>query len=182
MALTLFWLLVILMAIGVPIVFALIFAPIAGVWLEGKTVFLSMMPQRIFGGINQFPLLAIPMFILAGEIMNRGGITMRLVNFAKTLVGHLRGGLAHVNILSSLLFAGLSGSAVADTSALGSMLIPAMEKDGYSRRFAAAVTAASSVIGPIIPPSIMMIVLANAGGISVGALFAALPDIARQTG
>lgn len=173
MALTLFWLLMGLMILGVPIVFVLIFAPIVGVWLEGKTVFLSMMPQRIFGGINQFPLLAIPMFILAGEVMNRGGITLRLVEFAKTLVGHFRGGLAHVNIVSSLLFAGLSGSAVADTSALGSMLIPAMEKDGYSRRFAAAVTAASSVIGPVIPPSIIMVVYAYVMGVSVGGLFAA---------
>ncbi|MBX2879659.1 MAG: TRAP transporter large permease [Granulosicoccus sp.] len=173
MALTFFYLLLGLMVIGVPIVFALIFAPIVGVWLDDKTVFLSMMPQRIFGGINQFPLLAIPMFILAGEVMNRGGITLRLVNFAKTLVGHFRGGLAHVNIVSSLMFAGLSGSAVADTSALGSMLIPAMEKDGYTRRFAAAVTAASSVIGPVIPPSIIMVVYAYIMGVSVGGLFAA---------
>ena len=173
MALTFFFLLMALMIIGVPIVFALIFAPIVGVWLDDKTVFLSMMPQRIFGGINQFPLLAIPMFILAGEVMNRGGITLRLVNFAKTLVGHFRGGLAHVNIVSSLMFAGLSGSAVADTSALGSMLIPAMEKDGYTRRFAAAVTAASSVIGPVIPPSIIMVVYAYIMGVSVGGLFAA---------
>ncbi|MEZ5741263.1 MAG: TRAP transporter large permease [Burkholderiaceae bacterium] len=173
MALTFFYLLLLLMLVGVPIVFALIFAPIVGVWLDGKTVFLSMFPQRIFGGINQFPLLAIPMFILAGEVMNRGGITLLLVDFAKTLVGHLRGGLAHVNILSSLLFAGLSGSAVADTSALGSMLIPAMEKDGYTRRFAAAVTAASSVIGPVIPPSIIMVVYAYIMGVSVGGLFAA---------
>lgn len=173
MALTFFYLLLGLMILGVPIVFALIFAPIVGVWLDDKTVFLSMMPQRIFGGINQFPLLAIPMFILAGEVMNRGGITLRLVNFAKTLVGHFRGGLAHVNIVSSLMFAGLSGSAVADTSALGSMLIPAMEKDGYTRRFAAAVTAASSVIGPVIPPSIIMVVYAYIMGVSVGGLFAA---------
>lgn len=173
MALTFFYLLLGLMILGVPIVFALIFAPIIGVWLDDKTVFLSMMPQRIFGGINQFPLLAIPMFILAGEVMNRGGITLRLVNFAKTLVGHFRGGLAHVNIVSSLMFAGLSGSAVADTSALGSMLIPAMEKDGYTRRFAAAVTAASSVIGPVIPPSIIMVVYAYIMGVSVGGLFAA---------
>lgn len=173
MALIFFFLLIGLMVIGVPIVFALIFAPIVGVWLDDKVVFLSMMPQRIFGGINQFPLLAIPMFILAGEIMNRGGITLRLVQFAKTLVGHLRGGLAHVNIVSSLMFAGLSGSAVADTSALGSMLIPAMEKDGYTRRFAAAVTAASSVIGPVIPPSIIMVVYAYIMGVSVGGLFAA---------
>lgn len=173
MALVFFYLLIGLMLIGVPIVFALIFAPIVGVWLDDKTVFLSMMPQRIFGGINQFPLLAIPMFILAGEVMNRGGITLRLVDFAKTLVGHFRGGLAHVNIVSSLMFAGLSGSAVADTSALGSMLIPAMEKDGYTRRFAAAVTAASSVIGPVIPPSIIMVVYAYIMGVSVGGLFAA---------
>ena len=138
MALTFFYLLLVLMLLGVPIVFALIFAPIVGVWFDDKLVFLGMMPQRIFGGINQFPLLAIPMFILAGEVMNRGGITLRLVAFAKTLVGHLRGGLAHVNIVSSLMFAGLSGSAVADTSALGSILIPAMEKDGYTRKFAAA--------------------------------------------
>jgi tripartite ATP-independent transporter DctM subunit len=127
----------------------------------------------VFGGINQFPLLAIPMFILAGEIMNHGGITLRLVHFANTLVGHLRGGLAHVNIVSSMLFAGLSGSAVADTSALGSILIPAMEKDGYTRRFAAAVTASSSVIGPVIPPSIIMVVYAYIMGVSVGGLFAA---------
>ena len=173
MALIFFYLLLVLIALGVPIVFSLIFAPMVGVWLTDKTVFLSMMPQRIFGGINQFPLLAIPMFILAGEIMNHGGITLRLVNFAKTLVGHLRGGLAHVNIVSSMLFAGLSGSAVADTSALGSILIPAMEKDGYTRRFAAAVTAASSVIGPVIPPSIIMVVYAYIMGVSVGGLFAA---------
>jgi TRAP-type transport system large permease protein len=105
--------------------------------------------------------------------MNHGGITLRLVTFAKSLVGHLRGGLAHVNIVSSMLFAGLSGSAVADTSALGSILIPAMEKDGYTRRFAAAITAASSVIGPVIPPSIIMVVYAYVMGVSVGGLFAA---------
>jgi tripartite ATP-independent transporter DctM subunit len=172
-ALVIFWALLALMALGVPIVFALIMAPAIGVLLDDKLVFLTMFPQRIFGGINQFPLLAIPMFILAGEIMNHGGITLRLVTFANTLVGHLRGGLAHVNIVSSMLFAGLSGSAVADTSALGSILIPAMEKDGYTRRFAAAITAASSVIGPIIPPSIIMVVYAYIMGVSVAGLFAA---------
>jgi tripartite ATP-independent transporter DctM subunit len=116
--------------------------------------------------------------------MNHGGITLRLVDFAKTLVGHLRGGLAHVNIVSSMLFAGLSGSAVADTSALGSILIPAMEKDGYTRRFAAAVTAASSVIGPVIPPSIIMVVYAYIMGVSVGGLFAAgfVPGIMMGVG
>jgi len=173
LALTLFAVLVLCMALGVPVVFALIFAPVVGILLEDKLVFLQMMPQRVFAGINQFPLLAIPLFILAGEVMNVGGITLRLVRFANALVGHLRGGLAHVNIVSSILFAGLSGSAVADTSALGSILIPAMQKDGYTARFAAAVTAASSVIGPVIPPSIIMVVYAYIMNVSVGGLFAA---------
>jgi tripartite ATP-independent transporter DctM subunit len=105
--------------------------------------------------------------------MNRGGITERLVNFSHSLIGHLRGGLAHVNILTSILFAGLSGSAVADTSAIGSMMIPAMEKNGYTKKFAAAVTAASSVIGPIIPPSGIMIIYAFVMNVSVAGLFAA---------
>ena len=161
------------MAIGVPIAFALGFAPAVGFLIEGKLVFLKLIPQRLFLGINQFPLLAIPLFILAGEVMNAGGITQRLVAFANALVGHLRGGLAHVNILSSVFFAGLSGSAVADTSALGAILIPAMEKDGYTRQFAAAVTAASSIIGPIIPPSIIMVIYALVMNVSVAGLFAA---------
>ena len=114
--------------------------------------------------MDSFPLMALPFFLLAGEVMNRGGITERLVEFSQAFMGHLRGGLAHVNILSSILFAGLSGSAVADTSALGSTLIPAMEKQGYTRRFAAAITAASSVIGPIIPPSGIMIIYAYVMG------------------
>jgi tripartite ATP-independent transporter DctM subunit len=117
--------------------------------------------------------MAIPFFILAGNIMNNSGITMSLVRFSNVMVGHLRGGLAQVNIFVSILFAGLSGSAVADTSAIGSIMIPAMEKDGYSREFSAAVTAASSVIGPIIPPSIIMVIYAYVMGVSVGGLFAA---------
>ena len=173
MPLTFLWVLLILISIGVPIVFGLGIAPLVGFLLSDKLVFLQLLPQRLFLGINQFPLLAIPLFLLAGEIMNVGGITQSLVRFANSLVGHLRGGLAQVNILSSILFAGLSGSAVADTSALGSILIPAMEKDGYTRRFAAAVTAASSIIGPIIPPSIIMVVYGLVMNVSVAALFAA---------
>ena len=123
--------------------------------------------------MNSFPLMAVPFFILAGEVMNHGGITQSIVRFSQTLIGHFRGGLAQVNILSSVLFAGLSGSAVADTSALGKMLIPAMEKNGYSRRFAAAITAASSVIGPIIPPSGIMILYAFIMNVSVAGLFLA---------
>ncbi|MDA1310110.1 MAG: TRAP transporter large permease [Proteobacteria bacterium] len=173
MALLFFWVFIGAMAIGVPIVFSLGFAPLVGFLVADKTIFLNMIVQRTFAGINQFPLLAIPFFILAGEVMNQGGITLSLVRFANTLVGHLRGGLAHVNIVTSMLFAGLSGSAVADTSAIGSILIPAMEKDGYSRKFAAAVTAASSVIGPIIPPSIIMVIYAFMMNVSVAGLFAA---------
>ncbi|MCJ7683383.1 MAG: TRAP transporter large permease subunit, partial [Desulfobacteraceae bacterium] len=158
MPLTFFWILLVTMAVGIPIAFGLAVAPVLGFILADKLVFMKLLPQRLFLGINQFPLLAIPLFLLAGEIMNIGGITQNLVRFANVLVGHLRGGLAHVNIVASILFAGLSGSAVADTSALGSILIPAMEKDGYSKKFSAAVTAGSSVIGPIIPPSIIMVI------------------------
>lgn len=134
---------------------------------------MALLYRNVYNGMDSFPLMAIPFFMLAGELMNRGGITARLVEFAQAMMGHLRGGLAHVNVLSSMLFAGLSGSAVADTSAIGSMLIPAMEKQGYTRRFSAAITAASSVIGPIIPPSGIMIIYAYVMGESVAALFLA---------
>ena len=162
-----------LLLIGVPVFFAMLAAPGAMLLAEGMDRDLALMYRNIYNGIDSFPLMAIPFFMLAGELMNRGGITLRLVSFSQALIGQLRGGLAHVNILSSMLFAGLSGSAVADTSALGSMLIPAMEKNGYSRKFAAAVTAASSVIGPIIPPSGIMIIYAYVMEVSVAALFAA---------
>ena len=153
--------------------FGLLAAPGLLLWLNGQERDIGLLYRNVYNGIDSFPLMAIPFFMLAGELMNRGGITSRLVEFAQAMMGHLRGGLAHVNILSSMLFAGLSGSAVADTSALGSMLIPAMEKQGYTRRFAAAITAASSVIGPIIPPSGIMIIYAYVMGESVAALFLA---------
>ena len=173
MSISFFWIFIVMLLIGMPIVFALGFAPMVGFLIAEKPIFLKLLFQRTFAGIHQFPLLAIPFFILTGELMNRAGITLSLVHFANTLVGHLRGGLAHVNIVTSMLFAGISGSAVADTSAVGSVLIPAMEKDGYSRKFAAAVTAASSVIGPIIPPSLIMVVYAFIMNVSVAGLFAA---------
>ncbi|WP_411892306.1 TRAP transporter large permease [Yoonia sp. SDW83-1] len=163
-----------LIMIGLPVVFALLASPIALIMIEGDTRnVVAGLYRNLYTGMDSFPLMALPFFMLAGEIMNRGGITLRLVEFSQAFMGHLRGGLAHVNILSSILFAGLSGSAVADTSALGSTLIPAMEKNGYSRKFAAAVTAASSVIGPIIPPSGIMIIYAYVMGESVAALFLA---------
>ncbi|MFC7705066.1 TRAP transporter large permease [Plastorhodobacter daqingensis] len=159
--------------IGLPVFFGLVAAPGLMLWLNGQERDIALLYRNVYNGMDSFPLMAIPFFMLAGELMNRAGITLRLVEFAQALMGHLRGGLAHVNILSSMLFAGLSGSAVADTSALGSMLIPAMEKQGYTRRFAAAITAASSVIGPIIPPSGIMIIYAYVMGESVAALFMA---------
>jgi len=163
----------VLLMIGMPVVFGLLAAPGLLLILEGSTRDLAVIYRNVYTGMDSFPLMALPFFMLAGEIMNRGGITVRLVEFSQAFMGHLRGGLAHVNILSSILFAGLSGSAVADTSALGSTLIPAMEKNGYSRKFAAAITAASSVIGPIIPPSGIMIIYAYVMGESVAALFLA---------
>lgn len=159
--------------IGLPVFFGLLAAPGILLWMAGQEKDITLLYRNVYNGMDSFPLMAIPFFMLAGELMNKGGITERLVEFSQALMGHLRGGLAHVNILSSMLFAGLSGSAVADTSALGSMLIPAMEKQGYTRRFAAAVTAASSVIGPIIPPSGIMIIYAYVMGESVAALFLA---------
>lgn len=164
----------IVIMIGLPVVFGLLAAPIALIMLEGdgRNVVAGLY-RNLYNGMDSFPLMALPFFMLAGEVMNRGGITLRLVEFSQAFMGHLRGGLAHVNILSSILFAGLSGSAVADTSALGSTLIPAMEKNGYTRSFAAAITAASSVIGPIIPPSGIMIIYAYVMGESVAALFLA---------
>ena len=163
----------VLLLVGLPVFFALLAAPGLMLWMNGQERDITLLYRNVYNGIDSFPLMAIPFFMLAGELMNRGGITARLVEFAQAMMGHLRGGLAHVNILSSILFAGLSGSAVADTSALGSMLVPAMVKQGYSRRFAAAVTAASSVIGPIIPPSGIMIIYAYVMGESVAALFLA---------
>ena len=174
MSLTLFLpLFLILILIGMPIFFAMLAAPGSMLLLLEMDRDIPLLFRNIYNGIDSFPLMAIPFFMLAGELMNRGGITLSLVHFSQSLLGHIRGGLAHVNIFSSMLFAGLSGSAVADTSALGSMLIPAMEKNGYSRKFAAAITAASSVIGPIIPPSGIMIIYAYTMEVSVAALFAA---------
>jgi tripartite ATP-independent transporter DctM subunit len=161
------------LGLGLPVFFGLVAAPGILLWLNGQERDIVLLYRNIYNGMDSFPLMAVPFFMLAGELMNKGGITSRLVEFSQALMGHLRGGLAHVNVLSSILFAGLSGSAVADTSALGSMLIPAMEKQGYSRRFAAAITAASSVIGPIIPPSGIMIIYAYVMGESVAALFLA---------
>lgn len=173
MSLSYFWIFILLLASGAPVVFALLIGPGLSLLLDGRTEFHASLLSRLYNGMDSFPLMAVPFFILAGEVMNAGGVTANLVRFAQAMIGHVRGGLAQVNIVSSVLFAGLSGSAVADASALGKMLVPAMEANGYSRRFAAAVTAASSVIGPIIPPSGIMIIYAFVMNVSVAGLFAA---------
>lgn len=163
-----------LLVLGVPIGFTIGLAGITGLYLASTDLtMLSMAPVQYFSGLDMFTLMAMPFFILAGEIMNKAGITQRLVQFANILVGHLRGGLAHANILASVFFAGMTGAAVSDTAAIGTMLIPAMVKDGYDLDFSAAVTASSSIIGPTIPPSNMMVIYGSLMNVSIAGLFAA---------
>jgi TRAP-type transport system large permease protein len=159
--------------LGLPVVFGLLAAPAILLWLNGQERDIVLLYRNVYEGMNSFPLMAIPFFMLAGELMNRGGISARIVGFAQAMVGHFRGGLAQVNVVDSMLFAGISGSAVADVSALGSIIIPQMERKGYPKPFAAAITAASAIIGPIIPPSGIMIIYAYVMGESVAALFLA---------
>ena len=159
-----------LLFVGVPVAFSMGLGAAIAVIAQGSVPWI-VIPQRIFVAVDSFPMLAIPLFILAGELMNGGGITRRIVDLASCIVGHIRGGLAHVNILASMIFAGISGSASADCSALGSMLIPIMKRKGYEPAFAVAVTASAATIGPIIPPSILMIIYGSITGISIGSLF-----------
>ena len=127
----------------------------------------------MFAAIDFVPLTAIPFFMLTGELMTSATITDRLVELSRRIIGRMRGSMAQVNVVVSMFFAGMNGSVVADTATVGSLVIPAMNKAGYPKAFSAGITAVSATIGGIIPPSIAMIVLANAGGISVGGLFAA---------
>lgn len=170
--------LIVLILLGTPIGFSLLLS--AAIYV----IFFSplepiILPQKMQYGLNLFVLLAIPFFLMLGEVMGRSGITGRLVDLANALVGHIRGGMAHVNIVTSMLMAGIQGTATADTAAVGSMLIPAMKRDKYAPNFAAAVTAASSAIGPIIPPSLAMVIYGSMGNVSVGRLFlgGAIPGI-----
>jgi len=168
------------LVIGVPIAFSIVATLLYFMAVGEFPYHLRIVATQMFTGIKSYPLLAIPLFILAGDLMNESGITVRIIAFTSILVGRFRSGLALVNIWASVVFAGLSGSAVADTSAIGRVFIPEMEKKGYPRDFAAAITAASSVIGPIIPPSIPVIIYAlTVTGVSVPALFLAgiLPGI-----
>ncbi|MBL4597901.1 MAG: TRAP transporter large permease [Rhizobiaceae bacterium] len=162
-----------LLFLGMPVGYVLGVAGLVGLLDMGGGRFLMMAPDRMFSGLDLFPFLAMPFFILAGEIMNRSGITMKLVNFAAALVGWMRGGMAHSNMLASVMFAGITGAATADAAAFGNTLVPAMVKQGYSKPFACAVTAAGSIIGPTIPPSTLMVMYGSIMGVSISGLFAA---------
>jgi len=161
-----------LFAIGTPIAWSMLFASGAYMVL-GPGIPLHGMVQRMIGGIDTFPLLAIPFFILAGNLMNTGGITDRLLTFARTLVGHITGGLAHVAVVGNMIMAGMSGSGVADAAGTGSVLLPAMERAGYGRGFTAAIVGAASTIGPIIPPSLPFVIYGSIANASIGRLLLA---------
>ncbi|GFZ81674.1 sialic acid TRAP transporter large permease protein SiaM [Compostibacillus humi] len=165
------FLMIALIIVGMPVAFALLISSL--VYLLAEGVNLSMLAQSLVRGVDSFTLLAVPFFLLVGELMNSGGITNRIIDMARVLVGHFKGGLAQVNNVASLLFSGISGSATADTVALGSVLIPAMEKEGYDKKFAAAITAASSIVGPIIPPSVTLILFGVVTAQPIGPLLIA---------
>ena len=156
---------------GIPIFFSICIPSVLALLMNGLQ--LVVVPKNIVSGVQSFTLLAIPFFILAGNLMNSGGITRRIFNICLAIIGHIRGGLAYVNVLASMVFAGISGSAAADAAGLGKIEMRAMEDEGYDKNFSAAITAASSVIGPIIPPSIIMILYATEAGVSVGDMFKA---------
>ena len=156
--------------LGMPVAYAIGVTSVLLLLLDG-TVPLVLAPQRMFVVVNSFSLMAIPFFLLAGEFMNTGGITKRLVNLADALVGQIRGGLAHVCVVSNMFMAGISGSSAADASAIGGMLIPAMIRKGYDRNFSVAINCSAACLGPIIPPSIIMIIYGSLTGVSIGALF-----------
>ena len=161
----------VLLLIGVPIAFSLGLSSLF--YLFTNNIPLTVISQKFYSGMDSFTLLCIPGFMLAGALMNGGGITRRILNFCNSFLGHFRGSLALVNIVASMVFAGISGTAIADVCSLGSMLIPAMVDDGYDDDFSVAVTAASSVVGPIIPPSVPMVIAGSCVSISVGTMFQA---------
>jgi len=170
--------LAVLMLLAVPVAFALILsAVITLLWVGG--INLMIVPQQVIGGIDNLLLLAIPFFLLAGDLMTAGGMTDRLLALTNAILGRFRGGLAMSNVASAVFMSGISGSAVADTSAIGRVLIPAMIKEGYGRGFSAALTAAANIIGPIVPPSIVFVMIGVLTNLSVTRLFlaGALPGV-----
>lgn len=177
MVISMFIIFTVFLIIGLPVAFCLGISSLMYFIING--IPLITLPQKMFAGMNSFVLLCVPGFILAGNLMNLGGITERIIKFSNSIVGHIRGGLSQANIVASMIFAGISGTATGDVASLGAILIPAMEKEGYDTDFSCAVTASSSTIGPIIPPSLPMIIAATITGLSVTKLFIAgiLPGI-----
>lgn len=162
--------LVVLLALKVPVSFAMIISSLLALLTAGN-IPMVVVPQRLWGGLESFPLLAIPFFVLAGVLLNKGGGAEAIFRFCMTGLGHIRGGLAYVNVVASIIFAGMTGAATADAAGLGAIEIKAMKREGYSGEFSAAVTAASSTIGPIIPPSIPFVVYGVMAQVSIGQLF-----------
>ena len=160
-----------LMATGLPIAIAMCLGSLLYIWISGTIPPLTVV-HRMVGGVDSFPLLAVPFFILAGALMNSAGITNRIYNFALALVGWLKGGLGHVNVIGSVIFAGMSGTAIADAGGLGTIEIKAMKDHGYPTEFALGITAASATLGPIIPPSLPMVIYGVQANVSIGKLFA----------
>jgi len=160
-----------LLLVGTPIALAMIAASALVIWNEG--IPLTVVAQRVFAGLQSFPLLAVPLFTLAGSLMNESGISERLFAFTRAMVGHIRGGLAQTAVVGEVFLSGISGSSIADTAATARVLVPQLERNGYSREFGAAVAAAVGTLGPIIPPSILMVLYAWQSNVSLGALFVA---------
>ncbi len=169
----LFGILVATLVIGLPLPFALGAASLSALLVMDLGIPLTIVPQRFIAGIDSFAFMAIPFFLLVGELMNTSGITRRIINLSNALVGHIAGGLAQVNVVSSMFFGGISGSSTADTASIGSILIPAMKKEGYDADFAVALTATSSCCGPLIPPSIGLVLYGVIANVSITKLFLA---------
>lgn len=160
---------IVLIFLNIPIAFALAIACLLAL-LTDPVLPLTLIPQRVFNGLDSFPLLAIPFFILAGAIMDKGGVSAKIINLANVLVGHIRGGLAMITIVASMIFSSMTGSSTAATAAIGKIVVPSMNEKGYSKGFSAALVAASGSLGSVIPPSITLIIFGVVGGASIGKL------------
>ena len=159
------------LALGAPVAFVMGGAGLAALLVDGNLSLLSV-PQRFFNGINSFPLMAVPFFILAADLMSASAITTAILRFTNSLVGHIRGGLGHVNVLTNMVFAGISGSALADAAGPGAIMMRMMQRAGYEKHYSAALSAATATIGPIIPPSIIMVIYALSDSrVTVAGLF-----------
>lgn len=162
---------VILLFIGVPVAFVLGITTLIYVFSTGNIASLQSLPSKLFNGLQNFGFVAIPMFVLLGEIMNRGGITNRLIHFATVIFGHLRGGLAYVNVVANMFLAAIVGSSNVQTAIMSKVIVPEMEKQGYNKEFSTALTASASIMGPLIPPSMPFIIYGVTSGVSIGSLF-----------